>query len=81
MPPSTRSAWTKTLGQLTLVLVAALLVGLLVGHPWPLLAIAALGVVAWHYWKLRDVLLRLTSRQRVEPSGGDGVRARQCRHR
>jgi two-component system phosphate regulon sensor histidine kinase PhoR len=73
MPPSTRSAWTKTLGQLTLVLAAALLVGLLVGRPWPLLAIAALGVVAWHYWKLRDVLLRLTARQRVEPSGRDGV--------
>jgi two-component system phosphate regulon sensor histidine kinase PhoR len=73
MPPSTRSAWTRTLGQLALVLVAALLAGLLVGQPWPGLAIATLGVVAWHYWKLRDVLLRLTARQRVAPSPGNGV--------
>src|SRR5690606_11652964 len=55
------------------VLAAALLAGLLVGHPWPVLTAAALGVVAWHYWKLRGVLLRLTARQRVEPAGGSGV--------
>jgi two-component system, OmpR family, phosphate regulon sensor histidine kinase PhoR len=73
MPPRTRTAWIKTLGELALVLVAALLVGLLVGQPWPVLTVAALGVVAWHYWKLRGVLLRLTARQRVEPSRGTGV--------
>ena len=73
MPPRTHTAWIKTLGLLALVLAAALLAGLLVGHPWPVLTVAALGVVAWHYWKLRDVLLRLTARQRVEPSAGSGV--------
>ena len=73
MPPRARSAWTKTLGQLALVLAAALLIGLLVGEVWPTLTIAAFGVVAWHYWKLRGVLLRLTARQRVEPALGDGV--------
>jgi two-component system phosphate regulon sensor histidine kinase PhoR len=73
MPPAARNAWIRTLGRLALVLAAALLLGFLLGHPWPALAIAALGVVAWHYWKLRGVLERLTARQRVEPAGGDGV--------
>jgi two-component system phosphate regulon sensor histidine kinase PhoR len=73
MPHHTRTAWTRTFGQLAIVLAAALVVGLLVGHPWPVLTAAALGIVAWHYWRLRRVLLRLTARQRVEPSGGNGV--------
>ena len=73
MSPDARSAWFRTLGQLALVLVAGLCVGLLLGHPWPALTLAALGVVAWHYWKLRNVLLRLTARQRLAPSSGVGV--------
>ena len=73
MPPRARNAWFKTLGQLGLVLAGALVLGLLLRQVWPVLAIAALGVVAWHYWKLRGVLLRLTARQRVEPALGDGV--------
>ena len=73
MSPQTRSAWTRTLGQLAIVLAAALLLGFVLGQPWPALAIAALCVLAWHYWKLRDLLLRLTARQRVAPSGGNGV--------
>jgi two-component system phosphate regulon sensor histidine kinase PhoR len=73
MPPRTRNAWFKTLGQLGLVLAGALLLGLLLGRAWPVLALAALGVVAWHYWKLRGVLLRLTARQRIQPPQGAGV--------
>jgi two-component system phosphate regulon sensor histidine kinase PhoR len=73
MPPRARTAWFKTLGQLALVLAAALALGLLSGHVWLVLALAALGVVAWHYWKLRGVLLRLTARQRFAPPQGDGV--------
>ena len=73
MPPRARNAWFKTLGQLGLVLAGALVLGLLLRQVWPVLAIAALGVVAWHYWKLRGVLLRLTARQRFEPPQGDGV--------
>jgi two-component system phosphate regulon sensor histidine kinase PhoR len=73
MSPDARSAWFRTLGQLALVLVAGLAIGLLLGHPWPALTITALGVVAWHYWKLRNVLLRLTARQRLAPSSGVGV--------
>ncbi len=73
MPPRTRSAWFKTLGQLTLVLVGAVVLGLLLGRVWPVVTAAALAVVAWHYWKLHGVLLRLTSRQRLAPPSGDGV--------
>ena len=73
MPARARSAWTKTLGQLLLILAAALVAGLLVGQPWPVLTLTALGVVAWHYWKLRNVLLRLTARQRLAPPQGTGI--------
>jgi two-component system phosphate regulon sensor histidine kinase PhoR len=73
MPARARSAWTRTLGQLAAVLLAALVLGLLVGQPWPVVTVAALGVVAWHYWKLRNVLLRLTARQRLAPPQGVGV--------
>ncbi len=73
MPNDARSAWFRTLGQLGLVLAAAIALGLLLGHPWPVLTAAALGVVAWHYWKLRSVLLRLTARQRHTPPIGNGV--------
>jgi two-component system phosphate regulon sensor histidine kinase PhoR len=37
------------------------------------LTVVALGVVARHYWKLRQVLLRLTARQRLAPPRGAGV--------
>ncbi|WP_202845631.1 phosphate regulon sensor histidine kinase PhoR [Luteimonas saliphila] len=73
MPPRARAAWTRTLGQLALVLAAALAFGLLLGQVWPALMLAALGVVAWHYWRLRRVLARLTSRQRQPVASGEGV--------
>ncbi len=73
MPIDARNAWFRTLGQLALVLALALALGLAVGQPWPVLTFAALGVVAWHYWKLRKLLLRLTARKREAPPAGDGV--------
>ena len=73
MPPRARSAWFRTLGQLALILAGAAVLGLLVGYPWPVLTFAALGVVAWHYWRLRKLLLRLTARQRHTPPVGDGT--------
>lgn len=73
MPADARSAWTRTLTELAVVLLLAVAAGLATGHPWPILTIAALGVVAWHYWKLRSVLLRLTARQRLGPPEGQGI--------
>lgn len=73
MPPRARSAWFRTLGQLALILAGAAVAGLLIGYPWPVVTLAALGVVAWHYWRLRGVLLRLTARQRLQPPLGEGI--------
>jgi two-component system, OmpR family, phosphate regulon sensor histidine kinase PhoR len=73
MPPRARTAWFRTLGQLALVLVAAGVIGVLIQHPWPTLTLAALGVVAWHYWRLRKLLMRLTARQRHTPPLGEGT--------
>ena len=73
MSPDARRAWFRTLGQLLMVLAAGLAVGLAIGRPWPLLTVSALGVVAWHYWRLRQVLARLTARQRMAPPRGVGV--------
>lgn len=73
MTPDARHAWFTTLGQLAAVLLVALLLGLLVGHPWPVLTFASLGVVGWHYWRLRSLLVRLTERQRLREPSGPGV--------
>ncbi|TKR32882.1 phosphate regulon sensor histidine kinase PhoR [Luteimonas gilva] len=73
MPPRAQNAWFRTLGALVAVLGAATLLGLAIGYVWPVLTAAALGIVAWHYWKLRDVLMRLTARQRLAPPRGEGI--------
>jgi len=73
MPPRARSAWFRTLGQLLLVLAVSLALGFAIGQPWPALTLGALAIVAWHYWKLRGVLQRLTARQRLAPPTGEGV--------
>ena len=73
MPRQFRSAWWKTLGQLVLMLAVAFLIGLALGEPGLLVTLVALGIVAWHYWRLRRVLLQLTARRRWSPPQGDGV--------
>ncbi|MFC3815954.1 phosphate regulon sensor histidine kinase PhoR [Lysobacter sp. GCM10012299] len=73
MPPRARSAWFRTLGQLALILAIAAVAGMAIGQPWPVITFAALGVVAWHYWRLRSVLVRLTARQRLTPPVGEGI--------
>jgi two-component system phosphate regulon sensor histidine kinase PhoR len=73
MPPRAHSAWIKTLGQLVIVLAIAIVAGLIIGHVWPVVTFTALGVVAWHYWKLHGVLRRLTARERLGPAQGVGV--------
>ncbi len=73
MPRQFRSAWLKTLATVAALLLAAGLLGALLGAPALVVALAALGVLAWHYWRLRQVLLRLTARQRRETAEGTGV--------
>src|SRR5690554_5409415 len=71
MPSHTQTAWNRTLARLAVLLAAALLIGLALGHPWPALALAALGVVAWQQIRLRRVVRHLSSRQRVAPQDGN----------
>jgi len=72
MTPSIRIAWLRTLAQVGAVLASGLVIGLLIKQPWPALTVAALGMLAWHYWKLHGVLDRLSARQRrPRPAGGD----------
>ena len=73
MLPTFHTAWFRTLAKRALVLVAGLGLGLVLGKPWPGLALAALAVVGWHYWRLHRVLQRLAARQRLEPAGGSGA--------
>jgi len=73
MVPIFRTAWFRTLAKLALVLAVGLGLGATLGQPWPGLAIAALIVVGWHYWRLHRVLQRLAARQRLEPAGGSGA--------
>jgi two-component system phosphate regulon sensor histidine kinase PhoR len=73
MPLRFRPAWYRTLGQHAAVLAAALLLGLILGQIWACLAISALGLLGWNYWRLRKVLLRLAGRERFEPGTGAGV--------
>jgi two-component system phosphate regulon sensor histidine kinase PhoR len=73
MPPDLRAAWRRTLAVLAALLAAATLVGLALGQAGWVLAATALGVLAWHYWRLRRVLLGLTARRRWEPARGTGA--------
>ncbi|MGO1540453.1 MAG: phosphate regulon sensor histidine kinase PhoR [Luteimonas sp.] len=71
MPTRTQTSWNTTPVRLALLLAAALAIGLVLGHPWPALAIAALGVVAWQHGRLRRVVRHLSSRQRIAPHDGN----------
>src|SRR5690606_12292839 len=73
MPRTIRSAWLKTLASLATVLLLAGAVGWLLGNGWMGVALAATGALAWHYWRLRRVLGRLTARRRWDIAQGTGV--------
>jgi two-component system phosphate regulon sensor histidine kinase PhoR len=73
MTRDVRSAWFRTLGTLAVVLAAAFAVGAWTGQVAPVVAGAALAIVAWHYWKLRGVMARLGTRKRLPPPSGQGI--------
>ncbi len=60
-------SWRRTLATLAAVLAAALLAGLALGHPWPALAMAALGLLAAHLVRLARVMGQLEARMRPPP--------------
>lgn len=73
MTPGIRSAWLRTFAHATVVLVSGLGIGLLIDQPWPALALAALGMLAWHCWTLHGVLMRMDARQRPQPPANGGA--------
>ena len=56
MPTESRPAWSRTYAPTVLPLAAALVLGLIVGFPWQLLALAAVAVVAWLARQRRHLL-------------------------
>ena len=74
MPPSFKTPWQRSLATLAAVLGLALAAGLAVGHPWPALAIAALGLLAAHLLRLHRIMGVLDARLRpAPPPAGGGV--------
>ena len=73
MPVDNRPAWSGPLARSALLLAAAAVLGALVGHAWPALALAAIALLAWHGWQLRRVLQRLQMRKRPPDRGGNGI--------
>src|SRR5690554_311660 len=71
MPTFPQTPWKAILGRLALPLAAALAIGLALGQPWPALALAAIGLLAWQQLRLRRVVRRLASRQRIAGDGGN----------
>ncbi len=70
---SIRSAWFATLLPLGVVLALAALVGIFSGYIWAALAIAALAVLAWHYWRMRTIINRIAARRRIRAPEGAGI--------
>ncbi|MBS0215580.1 MAG: phosphate regulon sensor histidine kinase PhoR [Proteobacteria bacterium] len=73
MRMSIRSAWFTTLLPLGVALALAALVGIFSGHFWAALAIAALAVLAWHYWRMRTIIDRIAARRRIRAPEGSGI--------
>lgn len=72
-PATLKRAWQHTAGRLALVVLGSLLLGLLSGHPWPLLCAGLLGVLVWHYAQLHALLGQLNRREWLERAQGQGV--------
>ncbi|MBS0198883.1 MAG: phosphate regulon sensor histidine kinase PhoR [Proteobacteria bacterium] len=70
---SIRSAWFATLLPLGVALALAALVGIFSGYFWAALALAALGVLAWHYWRMRTIINRMAARRRIRAPQGSGI--------
>lgn len=72
-PSSSKRAWQHTAWRLALVVLGSLLLGLLLGQPWPLLCAGLLGVLVWHYAQLHALLGHLNRREWLARPEGQGV--------
>lgn len=68
-----RRAWRQSVVRLLLILCGAAALGLLLGQLWPVLALAAFAILAWHYWRLHRLLSQLYQRRRLRDIDGRGL--------
>ena len=68
-----RRAWLQTARLLVLFFFVAALLGFVLQAPWATLAIAAGIALAWSYWRLHRVLVRLERRRKIAPNPGQGA--------
>ena len=73
MPMSLRHSWQRGIAQLLALYLAALVIGVLIGQMWPLLAIVSMAVVAWNYWRLWRLQQQFTGQRRRSPARGGSV--------
>lgn len=73
MPGWVIGPWQHTLWRLSALLGVALLIGLLLGHVWPALALGFALALVWHYVQLFRLLRLLDSARRLGPPQGRGV--------
>lgn len=73
MTARVQTVWLRSLLALALLLALAALLGVFIGHAWPSIALASLGVLAWQQWKLRALLMHLVSRRRADAPRGTGA--------
>ena len=70
---SSRHTWQRGIAQLLALYLAALVIGVLIGQMWPLLAIVSMAVVAWNYWRLWRLQQQFTGQRRLSPARGGSV--------
>lgn len=68
-----RRAWRQSVARLLAIMVAAALLGLLLGAVWPVLALSAFSILFWHYWRLHRLLAQLYQRRRLRELDGRGL--------
>lgn len=73
MTTHARQAWRRTLAAVASVLLLAAVAGLASGHFWMLLALGSLGILGWHYWRLRRILGSLSQRRHVHTPDASGI--------
>jgi two-component system phosphate regulon sensor histidine kinase PhoR len=66
-------AWRQSLLRLLIIFVLGALVGWALKAFWPAIAITGLLVLAWHYWRLHRLMLRMDQRQRFTAMHGHGL--------
>ena len=68
-----RLAWRQSLLRLLIFFLLGALAGWALGAFWPAIAITALSVLVWHYWRLYRLLLQMDQRQRFSAKDGQGL--------